>query len=129
MGIAAPGCTLDFLASRPHRTGGKADSGQAPGRRHGGPPTSQAAPFVAQSLWSCADLRGGSFRTLRVDRDGRPLPANAQGPHALQFQGAPQLKCRRLLLVAHRCNSRQRSNSVAFGAKRTFSEPRLQNRI
>jgi hypothetical protein len=30
---------------------------------------------------------------------------------------------------AHRFISRRRSNSVAFGAKRTFSEPRLQNRI
>jgi hypothetical protein len=31
--------------------------------------------------------------------------------------------------VARRVNSRQRSNSVAFGAKRTFREPRLPNRI
>ena len=31
--------------------------------------------------------------------------------------------------VAHRDISRRRSNSVAFGAKRTFSEPHLQNRI
>ena len=29
-------------------------------------------------------------------------------------------------LLAHRCISRRRSNSVAFGAKRTFSEPRLR---
>jgi hypothetical protein len=34
-----------------------------------------------------------------------------------------------LPLVAHRVKSRQRSISVAFGAKRTFSEPRLQRRI
>jgi hypothetical protein len=32
------------------------------------------------------------------------------------------------LLLAHRVVSRRRSNSVAFGAKRTFREPR-QNRI
>ena len=32
-------------------------------------------------------------------------------------------------LLAHRNTSRRRNNSVAFGAKRTFSEPRLQNRI
>jgi len=31
--------------------------------------------------------------------------------------------------LAHRVNSRQRSISVAFGAKRTFSELRLQHRI
>jgi hypothetical protein len=31
--------------------------------------------------------------------------------------------------LAHRVISRRRSNSVGFGAKRTFSEPRLQNRI
>jgi hypothetical protein len=31
--------------------------------------------------------------------------------------------------LAHRVVSRRRSNSVAFGAKRTFSEPRLKNRI
>jgi hypothetical protein len=31
--------------------------------------------------------------------------------------------------VGHRVISRRCSNSVAFGAKRTFSEPRLQNRI
>ena len=31
--------------------------------------------------------------------------------------------------MAHRVMSRRRSNSVAFGAKRTFSEPNLQNRI
>jgi hypothetical protein len=31
--------------------------------------------------------------------------------------------------LAHRVVSRRRSNSVAFGAKRTFSKPRLQNRI
>jgi 3'-5' exonuclease len=31
--------------------------------------------------------------------------------------------------LAHRDVSRRRTNSVAFGAKRTFSEPRLQNRI
>jgi hypothetical protein len=31
--------------------------------------------------------------------------------------------------VAHRVISRRRNNSVAFGAKRTFSDPRLQNRI
>ena len=31
--------------------------------------------------------------------------------------------------MAHRDISRRRSNSVAFEAKRTFSEPRLQNRI
>jgi len=30
---------------------------------------------------------------------------------------------------AHRDISWPRSNSVAFGAKRTFSQPRLQNRI
>jgi hypothetical protein len=36
---------------------------------------------------------------------------------------------RECLLLAHRVNSRQRSKSVAFGAKRTFSEPRLQSRI
>jgi hypothetical protein len=30
---------------------------------------------------------------------------------------------------AHRDISRRRSNSVGFGAKQTFSEPRLQNRI
>jgi len=35
----------------------------------------------------------------------------------------------RLPELAHRINSRQRSNSVAFGAKRTFSEPRLPNWI
>jgi hypothetical protein len=35
----------------------------------------------------------------------------------------------RLPLIAHRCNWRRRSNSVAFGAKRTFVELRLQNRI
>jgi len=29
-------------------------------------------------------------------------------------------------LLAHRANSRQRSTSVAFGAKRTLTEPRLQ---
>src|SRR5262249_44481404 len=32
-------------------------------------------------------------------------------------------------LMAHRVISWRRSNSVASGAKRTFSEPRLQNRI
>jgi hypothetical protein len=32
-------------------------------------------------------------------------------------------------LLAHRVNARQRSISVAFGAKRTLTEPRLQNRI
>jgi hypothetical protein len=31
--------------------------------------------------------------------------------------------------MAHRAVSRRRSNSVAFGAKRTFSEQRLQNWI
>ena len=31
--------------------------------------------------------------------------------------------------MAHRVMSRQRSTSVAFGAKRTLTEPRLQNRI
>jgi hypothetical protein len=31
--------------------------------------------------------------------------------------------------LAHRVNARQRSISVAFGAKRTLTEPRLQNRI
>ena len=30
-------------------------------------------------------------------------------------------------LVAHRVVWQRRSNLVAFGAKRTFSEPRLQN--
>jgi hypothetical protein len=38
----------------------------------------------------------------------------------------PRERCR---LLALRVVSRRRSNSVAFGAKRTFSEPRLQNRI
>ena len=42
-------------------------------------------------------------------------------------------RCRLLrcmsLLMAHRDISRRRGNSVAFGAKRTFGEPRLQNRI
>jgi hypothetical protein len=32
-------------------------------------------------------------------------------------------------LLALRVISQRRSNSVAFGAKRTFSEPRLLNRI
>jgi hypothetical protein len=32
-------------------------------------------------------------------------------------------------LLAHRDISRRPSNSVAFGAKRTFSEPRLPTRI
>src|SRR6266487_3518446 len=32
-------------------------------------------------------------------------------------------------LMAHRVKSRQRSTSVAFGAKRTLTEPRLQNGI
>ena len=32
-------------------------------------------------------------------------------------------------LLAHRDISWPRSNSVAFGAKRTFGQPRLQNRI
>jgi hypothetical protein len=32
-------------------------------------------------------------------------------------------------LLALRVISRRRSNSVAFGAKRTFSEPRFQSRI
>jgi len=31
--------------------------------------------------------------------------------------------------MAHRDISRRRSNSVAFGAKRTLAEPRLQSRI
>ncbi|MEA2967899.1 MAG: hypothetical protein QOE78_1160 [Alphaproteobacteria bacterium] len=31
--------------------------------------------------------------------------------------------------MAHRHISRRRSNSLAFGAKRTFSQPQLQNRI
>jgi hypothetical protein len=31
--------------------------------------------------------------------------------------------------MAHRVTSRQRGTSVAFGAKRTLTEPRLQNRI
>jgi hypothetical protein len=31
--------------------------------------------------------------------------------------------------VADHVNSRQRSNSVAFGAKRAFSEQRLSNRV
>ena len=30
-------------------------------------------------------------------------------------------------MLAHRVYSRHRTNSVAFEAKRTFSEPRLQN--
>jgi hypothetical protein len=33
------------------------------------------------------------------------------------------------LQLAHRVNLWRRSNSVAFGAKRTFSEQRLPNRI
>jgi hypothetical protein len=33
------------------------------------------------------------------------------------------------LVMAHRVISRRRSNSVAFGAKRTFSEPLLLNRV
>jgi hypothetical protein len=33
------------------------------------------------------------------------------------------------LVLAHRVIARRRSNSVAFGAKRTFSVPRLQYRI
>jgi len=32
-------------------------------------------------------------------------------------------------VMSHRDNSRHRSNSVAFGVKRIFSEPRLHNRI
>jgi len=32
-------------------------------------------------------------------------------------------------LLAHRVNARQRSLSVALGAKRTLTEPRVQNRI
>jgi hypothetical protein len=35
-------------------------------------------------------------------------------------------KCR---LLAHRVISLRRGSSVAFGVKRSFSEPRLQNRI
>jgi hypothetical protein len=33
------------------------------------------------------------------------------------------------LVLAHRVIRLRRSNLVAFGVKRTFSEPRLQNRI
>jgi len=33
------------------------------------------------------------------------------------------------LLVAHRVISRRRNKSVAFGAKRTFNGPRLQNQV
>jgi len=32
-------------------------------------------------------------------------------------------------IMAHRDISRRRSNSVAFGAKRTLAEPRFQSRI
>ena len=37
------------------------------------------------------------------------------------------LHCGRRPYMAHRDISSRRSNSVAFGAKRTFSEPRLQH--
>jgi hypothetical protein len=40
--------------------------------------------------------------------------------------GTAWLEC---LFMALRVISRRRSNSVAFGAKRTFSEERLLNRI
>jgi len=43
-------------------------------------------------------------------------------------RGEISCKLLRMSLPGHRDISRRRSNSVAFGAKRTFSEPRLQNR-
>jgi hypothetical protein len=45
--------------------------------------------------------------------------------------GLPKREHRRIArpLVALRDISRRRNNSVAFGVKRAFSEPRLPNRI
>src|SRR5215468_7592915 len=62
-----------------------------------------------------------SAKALRLD-----VPPDAARPHRRGDRIAVFLLRCVCPLLAHRVDSRQRSTSVAFGAKRTLTEPRLR---
>src|SRR6516165_5006462 len=83
-------------------------------------PTSAVRPC---SLARRPTLEGTSPTTLRSG----PRWSSSQGLRRIDAAERSINPVRRkCLLLAHRVNSRQRSTSAAFGAKRTLTEPRLQ---
>ena len=104
--------------------------------------TQLAAPLHPYGVDNIDHYRSAASYVDRILKGEKPadLPVQLATKYELVINNktakAASLKCPifplhrgRRPYMAHRDISRRRSNSVVFGAKQTFCEPRLQNRF